>query len=138
MLQQFPGNIKWLDYKIVNISQMRGVFRFLFLASVLFLLSSKCPENKETGKPLRICVIDVDQGDAILIISPQNRYLLIDGGDRGYGDSEINPLLDSLGIKHLDYTVVSHYHADHIGGLDEVISHYDTLYIVERDTFKVE
>ncbi|MBS4014906.1 MAG: MBL fold metallo-hydrolase [Candidatus Latescibacteria bacterium] len=72
---------------------------------------------------LQICIIDVDQGDAILIMTPNQKYILIDGGNKYYGINEINPLLDSLKIRRLDYVFATHYDADHIGGLDEVINH---------------
>ena len=70
---------------------------------------------------LNIYHIDVGQGDATLIISPTGRTVLIDGGNRGKGDSAVVPLLRSLGITKIDYVVASHYDADHIGGLDEVV-----------------
>jgi competence protein ComEC len=74
---------------------------------------------------LQIHHINVGEGDAVLIISPSGKSLLYDAGDDGYGITEILPYLASLGIdgenRKLDYTVVSHYHADHIGGYDEVI-----------------
>jgi beta-lactamase superfamily II metal-dependent hydrolase len=64
--------------------------------------------------------LDVGQGDATLVISSSGRTLLFDGGDNGKGLGTIVPYLASLGIGPVDYMVASHYHADHIGGLDEV------------------
>ncbi len=64
-------------------------------------------------------------GDAMLIRTPNGFNYLIDGGDRSYtwscGDDVILPLLDSLGITHLDGIVGTHPHADHIGGLIAVL-----------------
>jgi len=71
---------------------------------------------------LTITVLDVGQGDATLIQSPGGRTLLFDGGYNGRGNSVIVPFLQAAGIDTLDYMVASHYHADHIGGLDEVIA----------------
>lgn len=64
--------------------------------------------------------LDVGQGDATLIVSSSGKTLLFDSGDNGKGTSVVVPYLNSLGIGQLNYMVVSHYHADHIGGLDEV------------------
>jgi beta-lactamase superfamily II metal-dependent hydrolase len=64
--------------------------------------------------------IDVGQGDATLIVSSSGQTMLIDGGWNGSGTSIIIPYLNSLGIGQLSYMGVTHYHADHIGGLDEV------------------
>ncbi len=69
---------------------------------------------------LTITVIDVGQGDSTLIQSPSGQTLLFDGGKSGRGTSIIVPFLQSVGVDTLDYMVASHYHADHIGGLDEV------------------
>lgn len=69
---------------------------------------------------LTITILDVGQGDATLIESPSGETLLFDGGENGMGSSVILPFLSSRGITSLDYMVASHYHADHVGGLDEV------------------
>lgn len=69
---------------------------------------------------------DVNTGDATLLVTPGGRGVLIDAGDRGRG---INPILEFLArakldgfIRSLDYTIATHYDADHIGGMDEVLS----------------
>ena len=69
-----------------------------------------------------ITVLDVGQGDATLIQSSSGMTLLFDGGPTGTGSGVVLPYLSSLGLDSLDYIVASHYHADHIGGLDEVYS----------------
>ena len=66
----------------------------------------------------------VGQADATLVVSSSGQTLLFDGGSNGDGDDIIVPYLTSLGIGTLDYMAVSHYHADHCGGLDEV---YDAV-----------
>ncbi len=69
-----------------------------------------------------IYCIDVGQGDATLIVSSSGQSLLFDGGYNGKGNSAVVPLLDALGIAQPTYIAASHYHADHIGGLDEVMN----------------
>lgn len=81
------------------------------LGSVLLLASD-----------LQIHHLDVGQGDSTLIVTPSGLTLLIDAGNNGKGSGVVLPYLDSLGITQLDYVIASHYHADHIGGLDEVIN----------------
>jgi beta-lactamase superfamily II metal-dependent hydrolase len=71
---------------------------------------------------LTITLIDIGQGDATLIQSPSGRTLLFDGGKNGRGTSIVIPFLQAAGIDTLDYIVASHYHEDHIGGLDEVFN----------------
>ncbi len=71
---------------------------------------------------LIITLIDIGQGDSTLIQSPSGQSLLFDGGKNGRGNSIVIPFLQSVGIDTLDFMVASHYHDDHIGGLDEVIN----------------
>jgi len=72
------------------------------------------------GQIIEIHQLNVDQGDACFL-KIDTFKILIDGGKAGKGDSIINPYLSALGINKLNFTVASHHHADHIGGLDEVI-----------------
>ena len=71
---------------------------------------------------LEIHCLDVGQGDCTLIISPTGGTFLFDAGYNGKGTSTVVPHLQGLGITGLDYISCSHYHADHIGGIDEVVN----------------
>lgn len=64
--------------------------------------------------------LNVGQGDATLIVSSSGKTLLFDAGENGKGTSVVVPYLNALGIVQLNYIVTSHYHEDHIGGVDEV------------------
>ena len=79
------------------------------------VISSNCLAD------LVIHVLDVGQGDCTLIISPTGGTFLFDAGWNGMGNDVVCPYLDALGLTALDYIGCSHYHADHIGGIDEVI-----------------
>lgn len=74
------------------------------------------------AQSLNIHHINVGQGDATLIVSPTGKTFLIDAGDNSKGTAKVLPYLQSLGVTKLDFVVATHYHADHIGGLDEVIN----------------
>ena len=73
------------------------------------------------GDTLYILCLDVGQGDATLIISPTGQTMLVDAGNNGKGVDEVLPFLNNLNIASLDYIVATHYHADHVGGIDEVV-----------------
>ena len=66
-------------------------------------------------------MIDVVHGDCFLIIAPSGKHILIDAGKNGMGEGVVLPYLRDLGINSLDYVFASHYHRDHIGGIDEVV-----------------
>ena len=63
--------------------------------------------------------LDVGQADSILL-SSDGEYMLIDAGNNSDGD-DIVQYLQSVGANTLKYAVGTHAHADHIGGMDDVI-----------------
>ncbi|WP_155798638.1 ComEC/Rec2 family competence protein, partial [Sorangium cellulosum] len=76
---------------------------------------------------LRVSVLDVGQGDAILIDLPEGGAMLVDAG--GFvgspvdpGARVIRPLLRSRRRARLDAVVLSHPHPDHFGGLPAVVA----------------
>ncbi|MCP4633494.1 MAG: T9SS type A sorting domain-containing protein [candidate division Zixibacteria bacterium] len=73
-----------------------------------------------SGQDLEIHCIDVGQGDCTLIISPSGQTMLVDAAEYGEA-SNIKSYVNGLGIYSIDYFVPSHYHADHIGGLSNLI-----------------
>ena len=86
--------------------------------------------------------IDVGQGDSLLIITPDGKTLLVDGGGFGgnphrptpdfdIGEEVVSPSLWARGIRHLDAVALSHAHADHMGGLPAVLRnfHPDELWV---------
>ncbi len=66
-----------------------------------------------------LTALDIGQGDATILRTPSGCAALFDGGPTGAGNT-IKANLAALGITRLDAAFVSHYHADHLGGLDEV------------------
>ncbi len=70
---------------------------------------------------LRVDVLEVGQGDSILIRSPAGKTILIDAGD---GKIDVPPLLQREGVTSLDLVIGSHPHADHIGGMDDVVQSF--------------
>ncbi|MBW3623714.1 MAG: ComEC/Rec2 family competence protein [Armatimonadetes bacterium] len=81
---------------------------------------------------LRFTLLDVGQGDCLLVQTPDGAAMLVDGGGlRGYGDDPtvsfdvgeriVVPALRRMGVRRLDLVVLSHPHDDHIGGLGAVL-----------------
>ncbi|MBQ8510359.1 MAG: MBL fold metallo-hydrolase [Clostridia bacterium] len=72
---------------------------------------------------IQVHVIDVGQGDSILIRSADGT-ILIDAGTNAAED-DLRAYLDACGVQTIDYFVCTHPHEDHIGGADMVINRYD-------------
>jgi competence protein ComEC len=82
------------------------------------------------GEPLLVLTfLDVGQGDAVLIQSPTGQAVLYDGGERSAGLAE---QLRRRGVRGLDLVIASHNHADHIGGLPEVIREFRPRFVMDN------
>ena len=69
---------------------------------------------------LRIFFIDVGQGDSTLIITPDKKTVLIDGGGSDsfdVGEKVLLPYLLDRRILKIDYVLISHFDTDHCGGI---------------------
>lgn len=79
--------------------------------------------QRHPSQVLSVYFLDVGQGDAILIESPNRGRILIDGGANRKVLSELGKIL-AFGDKRIDVVVATHPDKDHIGGLPEVVSRY--------------
>ena len=81
---------------------------------------------------LEVTVIDVGQGDSILVVAPDGTTMLIDGGgsvgpvrsEFDFGEDVVSPYLWWRGLDHLDVVVLTHAHSDHIGGLARIVQNF--------------
>jgi len=74
------------------------------------------------AQDLELHFVDIGQGNCTLIRTPEGNNVLVDGGFAGEGTGTIVPYLSSIGVTELDYSVATHWDADHIGGMDEVFN----------------
>ena len=100
----------------------------LIIAVLLSLTAAAMPDEK-----LRVSVLDVGQGDAILIQTPARQDILIDGG------SNPQAVILELGRKMpfwdrtIDLVILTHPHADHVTGLIEVLKRYRVKQVLYTD-----
>lgn len=91
------------------------------------------------AKDLEITFIDVGQGDSILIQTPDDKNILVDGGgipswhNYSYkiGQKIVSPLLQKKKIKKLDKVVLTHGDADHLSGLIDILETYPVEEVVD-------
>lgn len=125
MIGYYAG-MAWLIYVLRNKVQLK-LDRIMLLTILLVIGSIFTWHIAFSGfgilpdRNLKIFVIDVGQGDSIFILTPSGKKMLIDGGDKYGGKFGAVPFLKKNGINHLDIVVPSHPHADHAGGLPEVL-----------------
>lgn len=86
---------------------------------------------------LELTVLDVGQGDALFLVSPAGRTMLIDAGGalQGFGGrpqlNSVDPGEDAVssylwwrGFKHIDVVALTHAHQDHLGGMTAVLQNF--------------
>lgn len=80
---------------------------------------------------LHVHVLDVGQGDAILVVTPEGRQVLVDGGPEPRTTLAALGQRLPAGDRSLDAVVVTHLDSDHAGGLIGVLDRYDTKIVMQ-------
>lgn len=91
--------------------------------------------QKSQPAPFNLWMLDVGQGDAFVIKTPSDHVYILDAGLGGWGmdsaERVILPFLEHQGVHHIDGLILSHAHADHIGGANTLLKRMsvDTVYL---------
>jgi competence protein ComEC len=110
----------------------RTAWAALLLAAIVAVLPRPVDHPRDA---LLVEAIDVGQGDSILLIAPDGKTLLVDGGGHGggphqapqdfdIGEEVVSQVLWSRGIRRLDVVALTHAHSDHMGGLPAVLRNF--------------
>jgi competence protein ComEC len=124
--------------------------RLAWAALLLAALAAVAPRPVQHPRDaLLVEAIDVGQGDSLLLITPDGKTLLVDGGGFGggprqtpqdfdIGEEVVSQVLWSRGIRRLDAVALSHAHSDHMGGLPAILSNFHPaeLWVGNNPRFK--
>ena len=98
----------------------------------LFILACLNGQTKPS-KSLDIYFIDTEGGLAALYVSPTGESLLMDTGNPGGRDTDrIMDALQAAGVKQIDHLILTHYHSDHVGGLEELAKRIPIKHFIDH------
>jgi competence protein ComEC len=93
------------------------------------------PGSADRGSGLALHFLDVGQGDGAVLRTPAGRWVMIDAGPRNdrndAGRRVVIPFLASHGARDLALAIVSHAHADHLGGVLSVLERFHPGLVLE-------
>ena len=109
--------------------------------SIALLLALAVPvtfpaAQSRTAKTLDIYVVDVEGGNATLLVSPSGESLLIDSGNAGAAATRdadrIVSAAKAAGLTEIEHLVTTHWHGDHFGGMAELAARLPIRHFIDH------
>ena len=101
---------------------------------LLFALAF-CASALAATKPMEVYFIDVEGGQATLIVSPSGQSMVIDTGWAGFNNRDADRIAAAAaksGVKQIDYLLITHYHADHVGGVPQLAAKLPVMNFIDH------
>ncbi|MGB3969788.1 MAG: MBL fold metallo-hydrolase [Planctomycetota bacterium] len=94
------------------------------LLAVCGLATAALAQGSQADAPVGVAVVmvAVGQGDGLLVKAPDGTVHVVDAGPNGQGTAVMLPAIAALQPSGYGFTFMSHFHIDHMGGLDEVLN----------------
>jgi competence protein ComEC len=129
-----PGSLALTAAGVLSLVRGRRILG-LVLSGASALLLFLGPGPRADGR-LELAILDVGQGDSLVLRSPGGRTLVVDtggapGGRIDVGEAVVAPFLWEQGTRRIDSLVVTHAHPDHVGGLPFVLDHFSVQEVWE-------
>lgn len=86
-----------------------------------------------TEGTMQVHFIDVGQGDASLIVTPNGKHILIDAGPNS-AETALEAYLERYHVKSIELMILSHPHEDHIGGADRILTDFHVEHVLLSQT----
>lgn len=97
----------------------KNILKKFFIIILILLSASACSKEKLFS----VHVIDVGQGDSILIKTISNKNILVDAGDEE-AEHTVYSYLKRNGVHRIDILIATHPDTDHIGGMDYIVDKF--------------
>ena len=123
------NNIEIIIYYILLIliiKKHNKMIKFFIIFLICLYIKPLCNNSNY------IYYIDVSQGDSSLVVTKNNKSILIDTGGNNYDimNSKMIPFFKSIGLKKIDYLILSHGDFDHIGYSFDLINNYKVKNVI--------
>lgn len=112
-----------LDIQKADLTEGTHILKFLFESGKVITQTLKVFDKYEKA-PFKIISFDVGNAGSSLICLPNGKHLLVDSGYEKPCKKTVIPYLQRNGIT-VDYYLLTHFHSDHYGALEEILEMYN-------------
>lgn len=109
---------------VVPFTSMKRTLLLFAAAGCLLTIFLAVPRARAAAPALRIFFIDVEGGQATLIVTPAGQSMLVDTGWPGFNGRDADRIVAAArqaGIKQIDFLLITHFHMDHVGGVAQLV-----------------
>jgi len=117
----------------------RNINRLIAIAGIVAWVAcsiASVSAQRRAVRPLDVYVVDVEGGNATLLVSPAGESLLIDTGNGGAAAprdaGRIMAALHDAGVSQIDHLIITHWHGDHVGGLAELAARIPIRHFIDH------